>query len=70
MADAKKCDRCGGYYEEREPNALDGLADALNSIIESIGNTPEKINPDRISHSFDLCSACEKSFKKWWKERK
>ena len=68
MADAKKCDRCGGYYEEREPNTLDGFADVLNSMIEYICNAPGKTNPDRIAHSFDLCPECNKSFKKWWKE--
>lgn len=62
MADAKKCDRCGGYYEERETDAFEELTKALKSMVY-----PES-KSYRISKIFDFCPACEKSFEKWWKE--
>ena len=60
MANAKKCDRCGRYYEEREANALEELGKILSEI--SIPRKPQPIFRN------DLCTVCEKSLNRWWKE--
>lgn len=58
---AKKCDRCGAFYEEREPNALETLADSLKGMLQATKPTPMP----RLNN--DLCRECRKSFDKWWK---
>ena len=57
---AKKCDRCGAFYEEKEPNAIQELANSLSEFARYKKATPRMYN--------DLCKECEKSFYKWWGE--
>ena len=64
MADAKKCDRCGAYYQEVKKNYLDSLADALRPITM----TQEERKCWTLIESFlDFCPNCTKSFKRWMK---
>ena len=62
MAEAKRCARCGNFYQERERNAFDALADALRPI------TMQKTalsNIAVIEKFLDLCPGCSKSLRKW-----
>lgn len=61
MSNAKKCDRCGVFYEIKEPNKLQELAQALtfNMSFACIAPTIHR----------DLCQDCEKSFEDWWFRR-
>lgn len=61
MADAKKCDRCGNYYQEREMNAIESLA-------KIVGETyyPNAYGAVRaIERVVDLCPGCSKSLRQW-----
>lgn len=62
MAEAKKCDRCGEFYQERERNALDNLADALRSFTTT---RTALSNISVIEKFLDLCPGCSKSLRKW-----
>ena len=57
---AKKCDRCGSFYEEIEPNAIEILGKTLLEFTQNQRKTPAP-----ILHN-DLCKRCSKSFSKWW----
>lgn len=65
MADAKKCDRCGKYYQEVEPNAFESLANAISRMV-----IPQKVLKPiyTIEKMLDLCPSCSKSLKKWLME--
>lgn len=62
MANAKKCDRCGAYYQEAEPNAAQELVDNFLKYI-----TPQSIDKQisAIEGLLDLCPSCSKSLKRW-----
>ena len=62
MANAKKCDRCGAYYQEVEANAVQTLAKSMTSILE-----PKTPNIAIIEKMVDLCPSCSTSLKQWWK---
>ena len=59
IVNAKKCDRCGQFYEEREISSLQKVANALSNFC-----VPKKPLP---IFSNDLCKGCEISLKRWWK---
>jgi predicted HNH restriction endonuclease len=61
MAEAKKCDRCGSFYEERDPNFIESLAYQIRSIA-----SPRKHGVIySITSLIDLCPNCSKSLKNW-----
>lgn len=70
--DAKKCDRCGCYYDNNgKSNAL------LNNSKKISKNTPriygigvcyKVVYDTNCSRSFDLCSDCVNDFIKWFEE--
>lgn len=62
MANAKKCDRCGKYYQEFEPNAFDSLANVIRSRV-----TPDGVRKQiyAIEKLLDLCPSCLRSLRKW-----
>ena len=62
MADAKRCDRCGAYYEERERNAVEEFAAALREF--SKDTAKYNLCKAMTSH-VDLCVECEKSLEEW-----
>ena len=70
MANAKKCDRCGVYFdEETKKTSLDRIlcnlslpSDVLKSINRVYGNMH--------GESYDLCPCCARSFKRWLKMKK
>ena len=64
MADAKKCDRCGKYYQKAQPTALESLADSLRAIV-----TPQRVTAQIsvIETFLDLCPSCSKSLRIWAK---
>ena len=70
MANAKKCDRCGAFYEITETEcAIKDLAKALNDFrFKSRKNDNDFI--DRFDNSFDVCDMCLRSFGQWWKDGK
>ena len=59
MANAKKCDRCGEYYQEREMNAIESLVNSFSPITATTSKT------DVIEELIDLCPKCSKSLRKW-----
>lgn len=65
MALAKKCDRCGAYYDYYEPKELSVCE--FNAIVETIINKKGEIV---AGWKEDLCPRCRKSFKKWLKGEK
>lgn len=64
MANAKKCDRCGNYYQECEPNAIESLCNAFVGMVAQ-KEVLHKIAV--IEQCLDLCPACSKSLKRWMK---
>ena len=64
MANAKKCDRCGAYYQEVEPNVFGALAAALRPITMQ---ERERKCISTIETFLDLCPSCSKSLKSWVK---
>ena len=68
--DAKKCDRCGKFYEERNPNAFETLAESLKRALAILNERLfARINVmEKIEQELDLCPACLKSLNKWMKE--
>lgn len=64
MANAKKCDRCGKYYHECDPNPFENLAIAF----ERIATPPSEQKCITTIETFlDLCPSCSKSLKSWVK---
>lgn len=57
MADAKKCDRCGKFYEEPKINTAIGAYPNGRPI------TSVDINTYGLSRSIDICPECEKEFR-------
>lgn len=64
MANAKKCDRCGNYYQESEPNAFESLSNYFSGMV-SQSEVLHRIAV--IEKCLDLCPACSKSLKRWMK---
>lgn len=60
MALARKCDRCGVYYDYYEPKELNVCE--FNTIVETIINEKGTIV---AGWKEDLCPRCRKSFKEW-----
>ena len=61
---AKKCDRCGAFYE---PYNVERNKKETNGII--------RVNIDEVGQYYshepiDLCISCKDSFEKWLKEAK
>lgn len=57
--DAKKCDRCGNFYTETEPNALQSL---LTGLLEY---HPMIAKQMLIEGVIDLCPECSRDLTKW-----
>lgn len=59
MADAKKCDRCGNYYDENKikPRDLDNRS--VMARLKTFAHTPNMSYTDEI---FDLCDECWEKF--------
>ena len=64
MANAKKCDRCGAYYQEVEATAIEILANSMTRIFES---QTVLHNIAVIEKFIDLCPSCSASLKRWVK---
>lgn len=65
MSDAKKCDRCGSYYELKYYNALEQAAQEISDVLDL---TPGRAKvAKKILENVDLCSKCTESLKKWIK---
>lgn len=64
MANAKKCDRCGNYYQERQPNAFEAFS---NSLFDVVAKPEVLYKIETIEKFLDLCPACSKSLKRWMK---
>lgn len=58
---AKKCDRCGCYYDRDENTKI-----ALNPKIDGVFiNTAFEFDCEYI---YDLCEECAEGFEKWMKQ--
>lgn len=58
MAWARKCDRCGKFFENR-----------YNTYVELTTSSDEHRNVEfdcGVNNDLDLCSDCIESFKHWW----
>ena len=64
MANAKKCDRCGSFYQEVEATAIETIANSMAAIFE-----PKMVlqNIAAIEKLLDLCPSCSESLKRWLK---
>lgn len=60
MADAKKCDRCGNYYDKNEKHETVGRISG--EVVVGIGTIGRNGHMDKY---FDLCDTCIGSFKKF-----
>ena len=67
MALAKKCDRCGKYYEENYKFRPGLFSNAVSNIV-TVGRSD--IRPDKVCDDFDMCDDCLTSFYDWFKEDK
>ena len=63
MADAKKCDRCGIYYETYEMD-IEGKKIANGLVKVNIVCKDIRFEQDAI----DLCQECMDKFEKWMKD--
>lgn len=61
MANAKKCDRCGAYYQEVEPNLIDTLVSKIGFLAKPREYTTHTL----IESCVDLCPKCSRSLKNW-----
>lgn len=64
MADAKKCDRCGKFYQETEPTALGSLASAMEQLLSPGTICARKLLVEKF---LDLCPSCSASLTQWLK---
>ena len=66
MANAKKCDRCGEFYIEVEPNAIESLCKAISDFAAYVA-TPANVQKQiyAIQGLLDLCPDCLKSLRRW-----
>ena len=64
MANAKRCDRCGKFYQEVDPNGIEALANAFRRF-----GTPQRVLQQIyvIEKFLDLCPSCSESLKRWAK---
>lgn len=63
MANAKKCDRCGRYYDSNVLSAMQSAAAALEKLKRSLQQEAVK----QIEENVDLCPQCVNSLKRWYK---
>ena len=67
MAKAKRCERCGAFYEIRDD--ADAQLQSMFTELQIRRMIKEKQNTKLymavIGAAFDLCPACMKSLKKW-----
>ena len=66
MANAKKCDRCGRYYEERMATAIENLAEGITKLV----SFPQPAIIEVIEQFVDLCPECSDSLKRWMREKR
>jgi hypothetical protein len=70
--DAKRCDRCGCYYDNNgESKALFNNSKIISKNIPrtyGIGVCFKDIYDTNSFRSFDLCSDCVNDFIKWFEE--
>ena len=66
MSNAKKCDRCGMFYQEVEPSAFDVLAKPFFEMLSS-----EKLRniQSAVEEMIDFCPQCSKEFTMWLKRK-
>jgi hypothetical protein len=64
MANAKKCDRCGNYYQERKSNVFENFACDLSRHLK-LSEKEQMIW--FIEQTVDLCPCCSKSLQHWAK---
>lgn len=69
---AKKCDRCGCYYDDNgKSKALLNNSEKISKYAlrgYGIGVCFKDICGQNFSRSFDLCSDCVNDFIKWFEE--
>lgn len=58
MANAKKCDRCGKFFESRYDTGID-----ITTYDENSRNVEFDCG---LLPNLDLCPDCVESFKHWW----
>lgn len=61
MATAKKCDRCGKYYDHNEPYLIG------NGRISAIDGIAFTLKDGGVIDGVDLCDECIKLLEKWLK---
>ena len=65
MANAKKCDRCGKYYDKNKQHPFTGSA--MVSVIDGVAFTRQD---GGITNCYDLCDDCITLLKEWLKGEK
>lgn len=55
MSEAKRCDRCGNYYQLDISNEEDNIVGVM--VLDKY---------DRGWRKYDLCGECRKQFNDWW----
>ena len=63
MADAKKCDRCGRYYQKQSEQDMSSLEYLANSILDAL--RPKYKIQTAVETLIDLCPCCSESFRRW-----
>lgn len=65
MASAKKCDRCGKYYDKNEQHQA--CSNGYKSIINGVAFTMKN---GELAETYDLCDDCIARMKEWLKGEK
>lgn len=60
--EAKKCDRCGAFYEYRELTPMESAVEAVKRMVNLVNK--KECKPD---FNNDLCVGCQISLRAWWK---
>jgi hypothetical protein len=66
MANAKKCDRCGEFYQAVEQNVVEQLAYNIGFLARPKNDTTMML----IEQCVDLCPECSRSLKNWLSMKK
>jgi hypothetical protein len=66
MSNAKKCDRCGMFYQEVDPSAIDIL---VNSFSEMFTSSNLRNVQSAVEGMVDFCPQCSKEFTIWLKRK-
>ena len=65
---AKKCDRCGEFFQNTTTTVAEELSAAAKQLFESNENYRIRMLISSVAVNVDLCKNCSDSLKSWFKD--